>query len=123
MLAAASRSMSFQFKTSIQRDCCRVLSCRSESCWHCAIAGRKGRRKPKRKKSDNRMNNFDDQILREITRRHFFRDCKVGLGSLALASLMGNRQATAAPLAEPNASPFAPRQGHFPAKAKNVIFL
>ena len=69
------------------------------------------------------MNNLDQNILRTITRRHFFRDCNVGLGSLALASLMGAGRVTAAPQADANLSPFAPRQGHFPAKAKNVIFM
>ncbi|HEY2250162.1 MAG TPA: DUF1501 domain-containing protein [Planctomycetaceae bacterium] len=62
-------------------------------------------------------------MLRAITRRHFFQDCKVGLGSVALASLLGNGLATAAPQADRSTSPFAPRQGHFPAKAKNVIFM
>ena len=69
------------------------------------------------------MNNVDEQILRSITRRHFFRDCKVGLGSLALASLMGDGRVTAAPQADRVTSPFTPREGHFPAKAKNVIFM
>ncbi len=60
-----------------------------------------------------------DSILaesqRHLTRRWFFRDCGVGLGAVALHSLLG--RATAAPNA------LAPRQPHFPAKAKNVIFL
>jgi len=30
----------------------------------------------------------EEQRLREITRRHFFRDCRVGLGSMALGSLL-----------------------------------
>ncbi|HUS35459.1 MAG TPA: DUF1501 domain-containing protein, partial [Verrucomicrobiae bacterium] len=57
-----------------------------------------------------------DNALRAITRRHFFGDCAVGLGSLALASLLDSRAA-----ATPD--PLAPRPGHFPARAKNVIFL
>lgn len=54
--------------------------------------------------------------LREITRRHFFSRCSVGVGSIALSSLMG---ATAPKMR----NPLEPKGGHLPAKAKNVIFL
>ncbi len=57
--------------------------------------------------------------LRTITRRHFFCDSGFGIGSLALANLMG-RAAAAAPAA---ANPMAPRKPHFAPKAKNVIYL
>jgi len=62
----------------------------------------------------------DNPLLLQ-TRRHFFRECGVGLGSIALASLLneGRARAGAAPLV----NPLAPKQGHYPAKAKNVIFL
>jgi hypothetical protein len=53
---------------------------------------------------------------RYLTRRWFFRDCGLGLGSTALASLLGET-ASAAP------DPVAPKKPHFPAKAKSVIFL
>src|SRR5947209_12699442 len=54
------------------------------------------------------------------TRRHFFRDCAVGLGSIALTSLLGERcSASLAPVA----NPLAPRQPHYPARAKSVIYL
>ena len=52
------------------------------------------------------------------TRRHFFRDCAVGVGSMALAALL-ERDGLAAPIV----SPTAPKQPHFAPKAKNVIFL
>src|SRR5580704_13078860 len=52
------------------------------------------------------------------TRRHFFRDCGVGLGSMALASLI-DRDA----VASPSANPIAPRRPHFEPKAKAVIFI
>jgi hypothetical protein len=56
------------------------------------------------------------------TRRHFFRDCGVGLGSMALASLVSDGKVFAAP--EPVArNPLAPRPTHFPARAKRVIYL
>jgi hypothetical protein len=65
---------------------------------------------------------FENNRLREITRRHFFSKCGVGLGSIALASLLGNQRTSAAgPLKTVN--PLSPKGGHFPARAKNVIFL
>jgi hypothetical protein len=49
--------------------------------------------------------------LLKHTRRHFFNRCGVGVGSLALRSLMARDAA------------LAPKKTHFPARAKNVIFL
>jgi hypothetical protein len=60
--------------------------------------------------------------LLNITRRHFLRDCHVGLGGLALAMLMNDR-ASADPPAGGQPNPLAPRPPHFPARAKNVIYL
>ena len=59
------------------------------------------------------------------TRRHFFHDCGVGVGRIALASLLadgGSSKATAA-TGNINISPFAPKPPHFAAKAKRVIYL
>ena len=61
----------------------------------------------------------ETKLLRQSTRRHFFNDCGVGLGSVALAGLLSDGQATAGP----GIQPLAPRQGHFPGTAKNVIYL
>src|SRR5712664_4104275 len=55
-----------------------------------------------------------------ITRRWFFQQCGVGLGSIALGSLF-RQSGWATPVALAN--PLAPKQPHFPAKAKRVIFL
>src|SRR5690242_4379889 len=55
-----------------------------------------------------------------ITRRWFFEKCGVGLGAIALGQLF--RQNGLAATAVGN-NPLAPKQPHFPAKAKNVIFL
>jgi len=60
-------------------------------------------------------------LLRETTRRHFFQNCQVGLGSLALAGLMNGPSVQAGSPVEQN--PFAPKPTHFPAKAKRVIYL
>jgi hypothetical protein len=57
--------------------------------------------------------------LRAITRRTFLKDAQVGLGSMALATLLA-KDGQAAP--EP-ANPLAPRKPHFLAKAKRVIYL
>jgi hypothetical protein len=55
----------------------------------------------------------------QTTRRWFFQQCGVGLGSLALGSLL-NQAGYAAPGA---ANPLAPKAPHFEPKAKRVIFL
>ncbi|HEX3152193.1 MAG TPA: DUF1501 domain-containing protein [Gemmataceae bacterium] len=54
-----------------------------------------------------------------IVRRHFLRDCGVGLGKIALGSLL----AGATPQAAWAANPFAPKKPHFAGKAKAVIHL
>ncbi len=60
--------------------------------------------------------------LEQRTRRHFFRDCGVGVGKIALASLMAERGLTTAATAAPT-TPFAPKPTHFAPKAKRVIYL
>lgn len=52
--------------------------------------------------------------LQAMTRRHFFRDCQVGLGSLALMSLLSN---------DTRADGGILKQPHHKAKAKSVIFM
>ncbi|HEX7087657.1 MAG TPA: DUF1501 domain-containing protein [Vicinamibacterales bacterium] len=60
--------------------------------------------------------------LRDITRRHFFREAGFGLGGIALASLLDERL-FAAPRQE-DAAALAHRVGpHFAPKAKQVIYL
>ena len=58
--------------------------------------------------------------LEDITRRHFFSHCSMGLGSVALASLMAENRLHAAPSA---ADPQAPQKPHLTPHAKNVIYL
>jgi hypothetical protein len=60
--------------------------------------------------------------LQAITRRHFFSQCTMGLGSIALASMLSGQKLWSAPGPKLN-NPLAPKPGHFPGKAKNVIFL
>jgi hypothetical protein len=59
--------------------------------------------------------------LRDLNRRHFFSRCSIGLGSIALGSLL-KEQGLAVPAMEVK-NPLEPKKTHFPAKAKNVIFL
>src|SRR5262245_2411192 len=62
--------------------------------------------------------------LRMQTRRHFFRDCAVGLGALGLTSLLrGEEDRGGKPPGSPDPNPLAPKKPHFPAKAKRVIYL
>ncbi len=63
------------------------------------------------------MNPREDALL-GATRRHFLKDCSVGLGGLALSSVLGG----AAAAQEPE-NPLAPRRSHFGARAKKVIYL
>lgn len=51
----------------------------------------------------------------QATRRHFFRDCGIGVGSMGLASLLHAESSATNPL--------APKAPHFAPKAKSVIFL
>src|SRR5438128_1220275 len=59
--------------------------------------------------------------LLQTTRRHFFEDCRVGLGAVALSSLL-NRDLHAGRSAVRN-DPLAPKAPHFPPRAKAVIYL
>ncbi|HWF18210.1 MAG TPA: DUF1501 domain-containing protein [Verrucomicrobiae bacterium] len=73
----------------------------------------------------NYKTEIDCEARKLLTRRHFFRDCGVGLGAIALASLLNETKvfgATSATVIK-NGDPLAPRAPHFPGKAKRVIYL
>jgi hypothetical protein len=59
-----------------------------------------------------------NQLLQQ-TRRHFFRECGVGVGAMALGSLLGRD----APAQAPAANPLAARPPHYRPRAKSVIYL
>jgi Protein of unknown function (DUF1501) len=59
--------------------------------------------------------------LNSLTRRHFLQHSQLGLGAIALSSLLA-RDGAAAPLSDV-INPLSTRQPHFPAKAKQVIYL
>src|SRR6516165_8680690 len=65
---------------------------------------------------------LNQQILRGQTRRHFFKECGLGVGKIALASLLaeGVARCQQSPRV---ADPLAPKSPHFPAKVKSVIYL
>jgi hypothetical protein len=60
--------------------------------------------------------------LQHLTRRHFLRESQVGLGAIALSSLL-SRDAPADTSASAVVNPMAPRLPHFAPKAKQVIYL
>mgnify|MGYP001157992178 CR=1 FL=1 len=64
----------------------------------------------------------DRSRLLDATRRHFFAQCGVGLGSIALGSLLTD-ESSAASSPPWLRDPLAPRAPHFAARAKRVIFL
>src|SRR4249919_1153988 len=60
----------------------------------------------------------ENDELKAVTRRHFFRQTGFGIGGMALMSLLDERLFAAAA-----ADPLAPKPPHYAAKAKNVIYL
>ena len=56
-------------------------------------------------------------LLRAITRRHFFKQSGFGIGGLALSALIDDRLFAQA------ADPLAPKAPHFAPKAKHIIYL
>jgi hypothetical protein len=58
----------------------------------------------------------------DITRRHFFAECGVGVGKIALASLLTGALSRPA-RASDTPNPLAPKPPHFAPKAKRVIHL
>jgi len=72
----------------------------------------------------NRLEHFRQDCLRQMTRRHFFGTCGVGLGTIALNQVLASEGIAAGPEQPQRAfDPSAPRPGHFPPRATNVIFL
>ncbi len=69
------------------------------------------------------MSPFPEQPFDPVSRRHFFSRCAMGLGGIALASMLDDRRLNAAPAPGPLADPMAPKSPHFAPRAKNVIYL
>ncbi len=64
---------------------------------------------------------FEEDCLLELNRRECLGG--IGLGGIALAGLLAEQDALAAPEEDQPDSPLSPRPPHFRARAKNVIFL
>ncbi len=60
--------------------------------------------------------------LHRVTRRHFLSRCAMGLGGIALASMLNERRLYGAN-GQPLPNPMAPKPPMFAPKAKNVIYL
>src|SRR5579862_7062435 len=63
------------------------------------------------------MKSHNEKLL-DVTRRQFLQNCSVGLGGMALSSVLGGAAG-----AQESDNPLSPRQPHFKARARNVIYL
>ena len=59
------------------------------------------------------------ELLQTATRRHFLQQTSAGVGGVALAGLLDDKNSAAAE----SVDLLAPKQPHFAAKAKQVIYL
>ncbi len=72
---------------------------------------------------------LEREILRQITRRTFFKEVGYGIGGLALSGMLADVAAAQSsnpgngPAGEQVVNPLAPKKPHFAPRAKNVIFL
>ncbi len=74
-------------------------------------------------KAGARMENLENR-LKEITRRHFFKETGFSIGNIALASLLNDELFASSTGKQPvPANPMAPRPAHFAPKARSVIYL
>lgn len=65
------------------------------------------------------QSNPTQKALEQIRRRWFFRDCGIGLAGIAASSLASRDSI----FASGAVNPLAPKQPHFPPKAKRVIYM
>jgi hypothetical protein len=63
------------------------------------------------------------EVAKFVSRRWFLRDCGLGLGAMALTSLLGSTPAVASVNRLSAANPLVPRPPHFPGRARRVIYL
>ncbi|HWF17749.1 MAG TPA: DUF1501 domain-containing protein [Verrucomicrobiae bacterium] len=66
---------------------------------------------------------YRNQHPTAVSRRWFLKECGVGLGAIALHTLLGDYASAASAQPGANANPLAPRQPHFAPRAKNIIYL
>ncbi|MDB6023324.1 MAG: hypothetical protein JWQ04_3181 [Pedosphaera sp.] len=66
---------------------------------------------------------FRNQHPTAVSRRWFLKECGVGLGAIALHTLMGDKLVAAAARPGSLGDPLAPRQPHYAPRARNIIYL
>jgi uncharacterized protein (DUF1501 family) len=71
----------------------------------------------------NYAHDLRSEFAKLVTRRWFFRQCGVGLGSVALASLLGAENASGASGKATGSNLLGPKQPQYPPKAKRVIYI
>jgi hypothetical protein len=69
-----------------------------------------------------KQEHFANEARKEITRRWFFKQCGVGVGAMALNSLLAE-SLFGKSVAPSLTNPLSPKAAHIPAKAKRVIYL
>lgn len=69
------------------------------------------------------MHKIAEEFGLNQTRRHFFRNCQLGLGGIALNAMLQDVAHPTAATTSSNANPLTPREPHFAARAKRVIYL
>jgi len=69
-----------------------------------------------------KQKHFANEARKEITRRWFFKQCGVGVGAMALNSLLA-QSLFGKSVAPSQTNPLSPKAAHIPAKAKRVIYL
>jgi len=81
---------------------------------------------------ENLMREAEHRRLQAVTRRHFLKECSLGLGGIAMAGMLGSCMGGARAIGPTGGgegidlgslNPMRPRAPHFPARAKNVIYL
>ena len=66
------------------------------------------------------------KIIEEQTRRHFIKNCSLGLGGLVFSSFLTNCNSASSGTGNNifiTGNPLAPKAPHFPGKVKNVIYI
>src|SRR4030095_11303514 len=86
-------------------------------------SGRRSNFQPTSGKHMNFQQELHSESANYITRRWFFRQCGVGLGSIALSSLLRADNGFGGQARLGAINPLAPKAPHFASKAKRVIYL
>ena len=68
-------------------------------------------------------NSLHDARANFLRRRWFLKDCGLGLGTIAAGALLSQDSAAATLRDGESPNPLAPREPHFPGKAKRVIYM